>query len=132
MKDETKFHWAEGMKYAAECIKALFLLNGAATISILTFIGNTKTKPEYLVIAMALFALGAATGPLAMGLAYLTQLSYGNSAISPDNSGEQRSAAVKRHHQVYWVVGIGVALFVFGVGFASIGMWGSALCNAKQ
>ncbi len=36
--DETKWHWSEGMKYALEGIKTLFILNGAAAISILTFI----------------------------------------------------------------------------------------------
>ena len=44
MEDETRFHWSEGMKYVSEGVKALFLLNGAATISILTFVGNTKAS----------------------------------------------------------------------------------------
>ena len=65
MEEETKFHWAEGMKYVVEGIKALFILNGAATVSILTFVGNTKSKSELLVYAMICFAVGAATGPIA-------------------------------------------------------------------
>lgn len=123
MKDQTEFHWAEGMKYAMECIKTLFLLNGAATVSILTFIGNTRSKPDYFVWAMGCFAVGAATGPLALGLSYLAQLKYGNSTIYSHNSGGQRSAAVRFHHSVYWVVPAGVVLFLLGVALAGVGMW---------
>ena len=57
MDEETKFHWAEGMKYVQEGIKAIFVLNGAATVSILTFVGNTKTKSDFLVYAMICFAI---------------------------------------------------------------------------
>ena len=57
MDEETKFQWAEGMKYALEGIKAIFVLNGAATVSILTFVGNTKTKSDFLVYAMIFLQL---------------------------------------------------------------------------
>jgi len=40
--DEAKWHWAEGMKFALEGVKLLFILNGATSVSILTFIGNFK------------------------------------------------------------------------------------------
>ncbi len=52
MDEKTKFHWAEGMRYANEGIKLLFLLNGAATISILTFVANVKDGSVYFVCSM--------------------------------------------------------------------------------
>ena len=48
MDEETKFHWAEGMKYALEGIKAIFVLNGAATVSILTFVVTPKPNQIFL------------------------------------------------------------------------------------
>ncbi len=30
--DDSKFHWAEGMKYVAEALKGCLLLNGAAAL----------------------------------------------------------------------------------------------------
>jgi hypothetical protein len=42
MLEEAKWHWAEGIKFALEATKTLFILNGAAAIAVLTFLGNTK------------------------------------------------------------------------------------------
>lgn len=71
MDDKSKYHWTEGMKFAHEGIKTLFLLNGAATVSILTFIGNTRTDATNLAYPLICYAFGAATGPLAFLFAYL-------------------------------------------------------------
>lgn len=78
MTEEAKFHWAEGIKLATEAIKMIFLLNGAATISIITFVGNLKQRSETLIFAIQLFAGGAALARVALALSYLTQLNYGN------------------------------------------------------
>ena len=118
MHDDTKFHWAEGMKYVSEGLKGLFLLNGAATISILTFIGNTKANSTQLVIAMLSFALGAATSPLAFLFAYLTQLNYGKAA-----SMEISNVTATRYHYItYFFVALGLLLFLHGVFFAALGL----------
>lgn len=118
MEEETKFHWAEGMKYVLEGIKALLVLNGAATVSILTFVGNTKSKSELLIYAMTCFAVGAATGPIAFWLAYLTQLNYGNSS----RTGGGWVSAKKFHFGTYGAVGIGLLLFLSGIALASCGL----------
>ena len=118
MEEETKFHWAEGMKYVSEGIKALLFLNGAATVSILTFVGNTKSRSELLVFAMICFAFGAATGPVAFLLAYLTQLKYGN-AFRTDGDW---ASAKKYHFCAYVAVGLGILLFLAGIIFASCGL----------
>lgn len=118
MEEETKFHWAEGMKYVVEGIKALFILNGAATVSILTFVGNTKSKSELLVYAMICFAVGAATGPIAFWLSYLTQLSYGNET----RIDGAWASAKKYHFGAYAAVGLGLLLFLLGITLASCGL----------
>lgn len=104
--EDARFHWPEGMKYAIEGIKALFLLNGAATISILTFIGNENSGDNRLVYSMFCFALAALLGPIAFLSAYLTQLNYGNS---------DSVRASKFHFRTYVCFGMGVVFFVLGV-----------------
>lgn len=118
MEEETKFHWTEGMKYVLEGVKALFVLNGAATVSVLTFVGNTKSKSDLLIFAMTSFAVGAATGPVAFFMAYLTQLSYGNSSRT---DGDYTKAS-KFHFGTYGVVGRGLVLFLIGIALASRGL----------
>ena len=52
MKEEAKFHLAESIKLAIEAIKMIFFLNGAATISVTTFIGNLNQRSETLIFAL--------------------------------------------------------------------------------
>lgn len=123
MEEETKFHWVEGMKYALEGIKTSFLLNGAATVSVLTFIGNSENSSNLLVIAMGLFALGAVTGPISYWLAYITQLKYGNAAMDVSNPVNDWAQATKMHNRVYISVALGIGLFFVGVLIAGISLW---------
>jgi hypothetical protein len=122
MEEETKFHWSEGMKYALEGITTLFVLNGAATISVLTFVGNTKSQSKMLIFGMVCFALGAATGPVALWLAYMTQLMYGNSARSQSGQGDRWSSASRYHSSAYLAVGFGLLMFLVGIALAGFGL----------
>ena len=106
------------MKYVSEGIKSLFVLNGAATISILTFIGNTKSNSHSLVYAMICFAIGSVTGPIAFWLAYITQLQYGNAVRMNKNF----DLASKYHFGAYAAVAIGIVLFLSGIFFAGCGL----------
>ena len=115
MDKSTEFHWAEGLKYATESIKSLFLLNGVAAISILTFVGNAAIGDNKLIYAMLFLTLGAITGPIAFTFAYLTQLSYGN---------QINDRAWSFHRLTYLTIVIGCLLFVAGITFV-----GCALIN---
>ena len=117
---QPEFHWGEGMKYALEGIKILFILNGAAAVSILTFVGNRESGTDELIYSMVLFSGGAATGPIALFFAYLTQLKYGNAEMSARNRGY--SWAVGFHWVTYVVVFTGIALFLLGVACAGFGL----------
>lgn len=123
MEEETKFHWVEGMKYALEGIKTSFLLNGAATVSVLTFIGNSKISSNLLVLAMGLFAFGAATGPISHFLAYITQLKYGNAAMDVSVQESDWGEATKMHFWVYFSVALGMISFLIGILLAGISLW---------
>ncbi len=129
--DRAKWHWAEGMKFALEGVKLLFLLNGAASISILTFIGHMRNNAGLLVGALIAFSLGAASVVPAMIFAYLTQLHYGNAEhATPYNVGTWRTA-VKLHYWAYAFMGLGLLCFLAGVVLASCGLWhlpGTSLC----
>jgi hypothetical protein len=107
------------MKHVVEGIKSVFLLNGATSISMLTFMGNTKIATGQLIIGLLSFSLGALSGPIAFFFAYLTQLQYGNAA----RSGGSWGTASKFHNATYATVAIGMILFIVGIAFASFALW---------
>ena len=101
LNDASKFHWAEGMRYAHEAIKLLFVLNGASAVAILTFIGNAKIYSDAFILSMIFFALGSVAGISSMLLAYLTQLQYGNAECHDTNKAAKSTTwntAQKYHH----------------------------------
>ena len=65
--------------YVTEGTKAAFLLNGAAGIAVMTFIGTQKpaTWPaKVLTLPLTLFAIGAMLAVATFGLAYVAQGYY--------------------------------------------------------
>lgn len=111
-KGDQEFHWTEGMKYAVEGIKSLFLLNGAASLAVMSFVGHTDIVTQNLVHAMGLFTIGALVASISYLFAYLTQLEYGNG---------NTSLAWTYHKLTYLVIGGSVFLFISGVFFAMTG-----------
>ena len=120
MKEEAKFHLGEGIKLATEAIKMLFFLNGAATISVITFIGNLKQRSEPLIFALQLFAVGAALAPVVFVLGYLSQLYIGKSEQAFDPR-QRRVAAGIIHWSVFLAMFVAWALFLTGARYAAIG-----------
>lgn len=115
MSDNAKWHWGEGNKYVLEGVKTILLVNGAAAVSMLTFIGNFKLHPtKTLIVAMLLFSGGAMSSVLIFGSAYLTQLHYGN---------ENSDMATKWHKYTYAVVLFSIILFLSGIGFTAYGFF---------
>ena len=123
---DAKWHWGEGTKYATEFIKTLFIINGAAAVSVLTFIGNTKIRDTKLIVAMTCFAIGVVTGACAQAFAYITQLDYGNSAQLLDASAPEyvryRRRAKFWHYATYVSAVSGLVLFIVGVAYAAFGL----------
>ena len=122
-ENQANWHWAEGMKFALEGVKLLFILNGAACVSILTFIGHMRTGSGLLVGSLIAFALGAANTIPAMIFAYLTQLHYGSAAFGPQYSVGTWRRAVKLHHWAYTFAGLGLLCFLAGVALSALGLW---------
>lgn len=126
MEDAAKWHWGEGIKYAVEAVKTLFILNGAAAVATLTFIGNAKLQSIWLILAMTCFAAGASAAFFTQLSAHLTQLEYGNASQSPasDIDHQKKWATAQRWQKVTYIfAGIGLFLFWLGVGFAAWGLW---------
>jgi choline-glycine betaine transporter len=80
---EAIAHWKVGAKYVLEGGRSLILINGAAAIGILTFIGNNHPPvvSSGLISALTWFAWGALAGVVLFVTAYLAQLQYGNRAL---------------------------------------------------
>jgi hypothetical protein len=126
MAEDAKWHWGEGMKYALEGIKMIYIINGAAALSVLTFVGNIKLHSGYLVSAMLVFSFGTLSGAPSMLFAYLTQLYYGNSdALTNDQelSRRQRMLASRWHICTYVSVIVGLLLFLTGASLAAHGLY---------
>ncbi|MGB8258821.1 MAG: hypothetical protein WCE75_00650 [Terracidiphilus sp.] len=125
--NQANWHWAEGIKFALEGVKLLFILNGAASVSVLTFVGNLKIGPGPLVFALVAFALGAASVIPAMILAYLTQLHYGNASIGyPTGRGADPQIwdrAATLHNWAYLFMALSLLFFIVGVALAAWGLW---------
>lgn len=122
-EDEAKWHWAEGIKFALEGIKLLFLLNGASAVSILTFTGKTGSDSGSLIWSMLSFAFGAAMTVPAMLFAYLTQLHYGNSSLNPHGGLHVWKRAGRMHYFAYGAIGLSITLFIAGALLAACGLF---------
>lgn len=112
ISEAQKWHWGEGTKYVVEGGRALLLINGAAAVSILTFIGHTHNRKDFIATAMIIFSVGALFSSLIFLVAYLTQLQYGNN---------NQKWAVRWHIVTYCVVSAGILLFVAGIIVAGVG-----------
>jgi hypothetical protein len=115
MTENAKWHWAEGNKYALEAAKAILLVNGAAAIATLTFIGNLKLQPTpALIWSMVIFAVAAVASAQLFVFAYFTQLYYGN---------DKQKWAVRWHTGTYILLLIIVVLFISGIACAAHGFF---------
>src|SRR5260370_2587451 len=114
MSEDSKWHWGEGTKYAIEGAKSILIINGAASVSVLTFIGNMKLHSAYLIYAMILFAVGALSSVFIFIFAYATQLCYGNNNFT---------IAHRWHVLTYVVVLASVLSFVAGIVMAAGGFF---------
>ncbi len=113
MTEDAKWHWAEGNKYALEAAKAILLVNGAAAIATLTFIGNLKLQPTHaLVFSMVIFAFAAIASAMLFVFAYLTQLYYGNANLK---------LAQRWHMWTYLLLIVIAVLFFSGIVVAAYG-----------
>ena len=98
----------------------LFFLNGAATISVITFIGNLKQMSEDLIFAMQLFAIGAAMSPVALVLGYMSQLYFGT--VQPAFDPKQNLLVARLvHYSIYCAMIGSWVLFLAGARYAAIG-----------
>jgi hypothetical protein len=55
-------------------LRMVLLINGAAAVALLSFMGNLKDQRQAIAGALAWFAWGVAAAALALGLAYATNL----------------------------------------------------------
>jgi hypothetical protein len=110
------------MKFALEGIKLLFILNGAASVSILTFVGNLRIGSLPLVLAMVSFSIGAAMTVPRMLFGYLAQLHYGNASQGSNGDSTIWRTAQTMHYWAYAFIGLGILAFCIGIGIAAYGL----------
>lgn len=117
ISDDQKWHWGKGTKYAIEGAKSILLINGAVAVSVLTFIGNTKTNVKLVTCSMVEFAVSALFSAIIFLFCYLAQLHYGNYGAGNDLS----NSAHRWHHIAYMFVVLAVSFFVLGIGLSCRG-----------
>lgn len=123
--------------FAINALKLLTLVNGAAALAILAFLGHLASKDSaissqllvQMIYPMSLFAFGTAAAVLASGGAYLSQIVFAETPRADDGSQESRPAEILRVATVLIAFGA-LGCFVLGVlesgdAFTSI----SALSN---
>jgi hypothetical protein len=115
---EALSHWAEGAKYVREGGRSLILINGAAAIGILTFIGNNHQQPYTLISALTWFAWGALAGVALFVFAYVAQLHYGNRALGVEHAN---CVALAAHRLGYIATAFSIVFFVLGMHAAAHG-----------
>lgn len=122
---EAKWHWGEGIKFAHELLKSLLIINGAAAIAMLTFIGNVRLLNGQIVLGMVSFGLGVVAAVVAMFGAYLTQLHYGNAEVVQTDTKIWGRAST--FHSVTYVAGLlAILLFCAGIGFVGWGAYAAS------
>ena len=120
--NQQNWHWERGITFALEGVKAILLINGAAAVSVLTFIGNERGGSPWLVSALVLFACGAASAVPTMIFGYLTQLHYGNASDGDDPDAESWQTAQRYHFWAYGLMGVGILCFLVGMALGARGL----------
>lgn len=116
---ESRWHWAEGTKYAVEAGGSLMLINGAAAAGILTFVGNHQPKAFEIFRSINIFAIGALLSAVFFGFAYAAQLQYGNRALKIPRS----TTWVKIwRYCAYLSAAASIIMFVWGAYTATEGL----------
>ncbi len=106
---------------AALSLRSSILINGAAAISLLTFVGNGKgASKEIIVFGLFVFALGVLLGGWATLVAYLAQKNYMDQA----NSNKPQVDDQKHTYSAIWICGFSYLCFFVGIILAGCGILG--------
>lgn len=101
------------MVYGNNAVKFVLLVNGGATIALLTFLGDFLKNGNVSIgmgWPLACFLLGIVVGGVANLTAYLTQLAlFNESSDNKQKTGHQ----IWLYRTLYLIIG-GIALFSFG------------------
>ena len=112
------------LSFSAEGLKALLLINGGAIVSLLTFLGNTKTGKELVqcsTVPLAAFVCGVVAAALAFVFSYATQFALFNETVRPGSYRGPRHMAFMRISLLF--VTLGLVAFTVGC-FTSIAVLG--------
>jgi Na+-transporting NADH:ubiquinone oxidoreductase subunit NqrE len=129
MSDRDELTLTSAFEFSRDIIKALTLVNGGATLSLLTFYGNLSVKANNSILAHEMkltaflgllsFAIGVFFSLVTGCLAYFTQLSWG---VSRDDYDQKVKSATCFH-----VWGIIFAILSISAFVAGIWLSGTAL-----
>ena len=111
------------MTYGAMGLRFVLVVNGAAALAVLTFLGHlvaseAESLPD-LRGPLALFVAGVVVGGVAVATAYMTQLNLFNEVVNP---GFSRKPDPHRNWMRSTIFLLFVGVFTFGCG-ALWGVW---------
>ncbi|MEM1370509.1 MAG: hypothetical protein AAGG02_21440 [Cyanobacteria bacterium P01_H01_bin.15] len=111
--------------FGQSAIRALILINGGASIAVMTFIGNYSVEQAPLIsafsFALLLFSMGVATAALAAACSYVTQFFYDNPP------GKLLTAGIVFHVAAVISASLSLSLFVWAVFTAYFGFQQAAV-----
>lgn len=123
-------HLRGTIEFARDAIKLIILINGAAAISILTFIGNfspnnsleNSMPVKFLIAAVCAFTFGVFAGALSSRFALQAQ--YLNFEASLEENLEQIDieTLARYHENAFSAATISLLLFVLGIVFSILGI----------
>ena len=95
------------IQLAISLLKTIMLLNGAAAVAILSFIGNYKNKLniDFITNSLLIYVVGVLLSAIAYGLSYLAQYHYTYSPASVGDTYRRKVIIVVIGSMLYFMAG---------------------------
>lgn len=112
-------HFKSVISMAELALRSAILINGAAAVSLMTFVGNAeKNSSNSVVYGLFSFAIGVLFGAIATLFGYLSQ----NEFMRQINENESLDDGVVIQKKVaIWLCGLSYGCFAIGVALTSFG-----------
>src|SRR5690554_6666034 len=115
-------HFKSVISMAKLALRSTILVDGAAAVSLMTFVGNTKESSDNSVVyGLFAFAVGVLFGAIATFFGYLSQ----NEFMRQINENEPMNDGALQKKAAIWLCGLSYGCFALGIGLTGCGFLAS-------